>query len=197
MIVIGLGTGRCGTVSLSKLLDLQDDSHVTHESEPRLPWKVDEELLLRKLRYFSSIKKSLVGCVAFYYLPYVELINRYFDGNVRFVCLKRDKEATVSSYLKKVGKRNHWVEHDGSVYALDPVWDRCYPKYETNDIRDAVSRYYDEYYQTSHRLENEMSNFKVFPMESLNSFYGVNEILDFLSVPKKHIYTNIRLNVGC
>ena len=48
-LVIGLGTGRCGTVSLSRLLNAQPDAQVRHELRPYLPWAVDEALLARKL----------------------------------------------------------------------------------------------------------------------------------------------------
>jgi hypothetical protein len=40
-LVIGCGTGRCGTMSLANLLDSQDNAWVTHELM-QLPWKFNK-----------------------------------------------------------------------------------------------------------------------------------------------------------
>ena len=43
-IVLGIGTGRCATASLATLLNEQEDSSVSHEVRPLLPWNTENRL---------------------------------------------------------------------------------------------------------------------------------------------------------
>lgn len=70
-IIIGLGTGRCGTQSFAKMYGLP------HE------------------RYRP---KDLKNDVAPYYIEGVEYMNSQTD--VLFVCLRRDKAGTVESFVR-------------------------------------------------------------------------------------------------
>jgi len=47
-LIIGLGTGRCGTMSLSKLLSMQENTIVSHETGTPLPWDFDLASLQKK-----------------------------------------------------------------------------------------------------------------------------------------------------
>ena len=78
-----------------------------------------------------------MGEIGFYYLSYVEQIIADYP-TVRFPCLRRDKSETVRSYIDKIWfpgdrtdrqptHRNHWVNHNGSQWIHDPIWDKCYP----------------------------------------------------------------------
>ncbi len=228
MIVFGLGSGRSGSQSLARLLGRQPGAFVTHEKNPHdMAWSGAEEAVLANLREFERALAMneprfritleepnrdvldrmraggpvrLAGDVAFYYLPYVRTI---LDANpdVRFVCLRRDREATIRSYLDKTYKRrpfgflervglrrvkdrNHWVEHDGTRWDKDPVWDRCYPKFGAADKREALGMYWDEYYGAADRLAAELPDrFRVDPIEALNDREGQDEILEFVGVP--------------
>jgi len=202
--IFGLGTGRCGTVSLSTLLDSQPDSLILHEGRPldrsakavrlpHLPWEPDRKLLQRKLADYRSRPYSVVGDVAFYYLPYVHHIQR-LHPDAYFVCMKRDKDETVRSYLKKTARRNHWIEHDGSEWIKDPRWDPCYPKYDLENKVAAIGRYWDDYYAISEMLEHRHQNFKIFNIECLNSDDGLRAILGFLGIKDKTIIRNLVLN---
>ena len=51
MIVIGCGTGRCGTVSLSTLLNSQDRFFIGHESI-RMPWKFNKRFFEYAVSFF-------------------------------------------------------------------------------------------------------------------------------------------------
>ena len=93
-LIFGLGTGRCGTVSLSELLNIQAGFAVTHESEPLLPWEFDKKAIEKKLEQLLQYEGAVVGDVAFYYLPYVEYILSGY-ANAKFICLKRDKAETL------------------------------------------------------------------------------------------------------
>src|SRR5882672_2759331 len=120
MIVIGLGTGRSGTASLAKLLNAQHDALCFHEMNPSSvrftgtprpildggdPSMVTVDLSRRvSAEAYDSLRRmkrvKLIGDIALYYLTYVEAIARH-NPNVRFICLRRDVESTVKSWMKK------------------------------------------------------------------------------------------------
>ena len=193
-IVIGLGTGRCGTMSLARLLDLQDRADVTHERcENRIAWKGSTRRVVATLRGLAKhARAELVGDVASYYLPYVERILAKFP-RAKFVCLQRDREATVRSFMKKTRDRNHWIRHDGRVWRRDG-WDPCFPKYVTTSKEAALRAYWDEYYRIARDLQSRFpASFRIFPTEALNRRAGQAEILDFVGVAPERRRTRIPL----
>lgn len=203
MLVLGLGSGRCGTTSLRLFLDLQRDVSVTHElnfegiRQP-LPWQVDIALAGRRVQQLLRRPASIKGDIGFYWLPYSEwILGRFAD--TRFICLQRNKPDTVESFLRRTEGRNHWVEHGGTHWQLDEVWDKAFPKYDIQGKRAAVARYWDEYYATAERLQGEYpDNFRIFPVDTLNSRQGQDAILSFLGIaPADMIFTPaFRLNTS-
>jgi hypothetical protein len=126
-----------------------------------------------RLRRMSRVR--LIGDIAFYYLSYVEpILERHPD--VRFVHLLRDRTATVDSWMQKTmiprwtSKRladrvaawitrepfheshNHWMQHDGSIWRPDPIWDKCFPKFPGPTKRRAIEQYWDFYTATVEQL---------------------------------------------
>lgn len=183
-IVIGLGTGRCGTQSLAMILSQQDRARVEHElHNSAIAWEGDEQRVGAYVRHCMAIRDlDLVGDVAFNYLSYVEHILT-IAPHARFICLKRDRQATVKSYLTWTGRRNHWMRHDGSVWKLDG-WDHCYPKYPATDKAEAIGLYWDDYYRRSEAFEAAYPKaFRVFSTEELNSEAGQHAMFDFLGLP--------------
>lgn len=184
-LIIGLGTGRCGTVSLATLLDAQPNVSVTHESTPLLPWTISLRDLDDKLESLMHRNVRMAGDIAYYYLPYVEhIILRSPD--VKFVCLRRAKEEVVRSYMVKTEGRNHWMVHDGNDWTLDPKWDPTYPKFNATNKESAVSAYWDTYYEEVERLvKSHPTSVQIFDIEkSLNTAEGVNELLEFVGIPQ-------------
>jgi hypothetical protein len=183
-IVIGLGTGRCGTQSLAVILNQQGSARVEHERHgPEIAWQGDEARVAAFVRQCAAASElDLVGDIAFYYLPYVEHILA-LAPDARFVCLKRDRKATVDSYLTWTDGRNHWMRHNGIKWRLDK-WDRCYPKYPAADKAEAIGRYWDDYYRRADALESAYPHaFQVFATEWLNSAEGQHTLFDFLGLP--------------
>lgn len=177
-LVIGLGTGRCGTKSLATLLDSQDHSEVYHERHGcSLPWHDGEGLVSELIRWsLSNERNRYVGDVSFSYLPYCEYILERVPS-AKFICIKRDRAQTIASYLAKTPERNHWTQHDGKTWEWDR-WDHCYPKYEAADKTELIGAYWDEYYSRADDLaDRHASAFKVFAMEKLNNADGQRSIL--------------------
>ncbi len=122
--IFGLGTGRCGSMSLANLLSFQKDCLISHElgGRPMLSWDGNGDLS-KFLKTINSRRDRVIGDVSFYLLPYAnKLLGNLTD--VKFIILKRDKKATIDSYLKKSEGRNHWIDHNNTKWR-SKVWDRC------------------------------------------------------------------------
>ncbi|MEQ1661847.1 MAG: hypothetical protein ABL877_04045 [Thiobacillus sp.] len=236
MIVIGLGSGRTGTASLAHLLDSQPAALCFHELNPTgAVFRGNPQSALNTINEFQAILNGgpkhllaidyarpasvktygklqdmpavrILGDIAFYYLNYVDdilAINR----QVKFVCIKRDKQQTVDSWLQKsalkrwrslwLGDRfkalitrtpfnteyNYWMEHDGTRWQLDPVWDKTFPKFTAPSKRDAIEQYWDYYYQEADRLKlKHPDNFRIFDIEKMSHPDGQREILSFIGL---------------
>lgn len=238
MIVIGLGSGRTGTASLSHMISSQRDAICFHEMNPtgcvffdnsqpiinginefqRILDGGDKRLLSIDYARKASVDKyaelqqmdkvRMIGDIAYYYLSYVDEILAV-NQNVRFVCIKRDREQTVNSWISKsaIGRwrslkladwlkakitrtpyyttRNFWQEHDGSRYAPDPVWDSTFPKFEAANMREAIGKYWDYYYAEAEKAQaRHPEHFRIFPIEKMSSPEGQNEMLEFIGVPE-------------
>ncbi len=199
-IVFGLGTGRSGTNSLATLLNMQNRARVWHEKEKwRIPWYGGEAKVKNQINYFKvlSRKYDLVGDISFYYLPYVPLIIDAIPG-VKFICMQRDKQETVVSYIKWVSRQNFcpWIEHDGTKWQFNH-WDHCYPKYSVNTMEEAVALYYDDYYKVAGQYAKKYpDNFKIFSIDALNTETGQLDILHFLGVKNPVLKIGLKTNVN-
>lgn len=150
-LIIGLGTGRCGSVSLSKILKSQKDSYFTHEfnSIPR-DWERTTPFEIEFAKHISSGKKFF-GDVASYNL---EITKYYLNSGIdlKAIILKRDRQKVIDSFLKKSNGRNHWMEHDGGWWRHDK-WDKCFPNFSANSIEEAIGLYYDHYYSECEKMD--------------------------------------------
>tara|TARA_Y100001938_G_C8096454_1_gene438478 strand:- start:4312 stop:4947 length:636 start_codon:yes stop_codon:yes gene_type:complete len=203
-LVFGIGTGRCGSASLAYLMSHQIDAHASHELFPILPWETDLNLLTKKWEQLDH--QSHLFDVVFdsgsYYFPYVPILfnswsqhdyaNQRFD--LKIVCLKRDKNQTIQSYLRKFEKQNNnpLQNHDGTKY-YKSEWDLSFPKYDGVSIEESLSLYYDQYYSVCDFWESKYSgDFKIFNTEALNTTQGVKSILEFIGIENPKIVTNIQ-----
>jgi len=136
MIVLGLGSGRTGTASLSYLIGSQKDAICFHELNPTgVVFDGNPQPILNTINEFQAMinggdkrllsldysrpasvakyeelmKKdnvNIIGDIAYYYLKYVDDILK-INTDVRFVCIKRDKKQTVASWMTK-SSINRW-----------------------------------------------------------------------------------------
>jgi len=211
-LLIGLGTGRCGTVSLATLLANQDGASVMHEVagpdfEFRSQWlpfyggalachpSCERDFLARFLRAFPPGKK-FTGDVGFYYLPWVRAIAELW-GDVRFVCMERDRSEAVESlcWKARAGGRNPWTNHDGTKWRQHRV-DVTFPKFPgMRTLEDGCGKYWDYYAKTARELAALLpGRFAIFGTESLNDPTGVRAILQFCGFENPKILGPLRLN---
>jgi len=189
-LIISIGTGRCGSVSLSKFLSAQRSVQMLHEGRldshklrKLIKWNNDEEELLSWLNFLLKQENNneYTGDTGMYFLPYIDLIIKKHP-NVRVIVMVRDKKEVVKSYLKKTEGRNHWFKHDGEKWDFDDKWDPCYPKYNIENKEEALEKYWDEYLQETNNLSKKYpENIKIWTIQDLNSEDGKNNILDFLN----------------
>eukprot|EP00051_Salpingoeca_urceolata_P008534 m.106847 g.106847 ORF g.106847 m.106847 type:complete len:306 (+) comp15804_c1_seq3:152-1069(+) len=159
-IIVGLGTGRCGTVTLTAALNGQQASVFTHEQVvqgSRFSWesgqkasRVKQQLALWKKQATQSGAR-FVGGVYYAYLAYLKEFLAA-DPCIRFVVLKRDRAAVVASYMRTTKGTNHWqpkdlwAKREAKGFA-QTVWTNTYPKFvEATSKEDAVGMYWDYYY---------------------------------------------------
>lgn len=185
-ILIGCGTGRCGTTSLAKLIGGCKDAVCEHERRPLLPWLFNEDLFQERVKWFSTSKAAVTGDVAYFYLPYLEKLIGVLPG-LKIVCLERDRQAVIDSFMWKTRWQNRWNDHDGTEWAKDAVWDQTFPNYDIMDKQGAIGAYWDDYRIRIRRIANKFPlNVLLVKMEELNTFKGQQSIFDFLDMPEKN-----------
>ena len=188
-LIISIGTGRCGSVSLSKFLSAQEYVSVLHEGRldshkirKLIKWGNDEKNLFEWLEFLLSLDgNKFVGDTGMYYLPYIEqIIDKY--PKVKIIVMEREKEEVVKSYIKKTTGRNHWFDHDGKEWDKDDKWDPCYPKYDILNKEKALEKYWEDYKsQTDNLILKFPDKIKKWTIQSFNTLNGKNEILNFLN----------------
>ena len=192
-LVIGLGTGRCGTTTLSVLLEAQSDSRFIHEGaidgeRHLVPWGNDEAAVtwLRALEARTAPARWF-GDVGMYFLPSVEVILSEWP-TARFIVLRRARAETVTSFLKKTEGRNHWADHDGEGWMVDDKWDPCFPSYSPRPKEEALKAYWDEYYHEAEMLTDRYpDSIRIWNIEVLNSVAGRKDILQFAGYSESQV----------
>jgi hypothetical protein len=177
--VVGLGTGRCGTLSLATMLGRQPMANVTHERTPALFWN-NEPCPTRHLELDENKAHTIYGDVGFYYLPHVLRIWDRFP-ETKFVCLKRDMHATVASFERYLSPTcNHWTTPRDNECAR---WDRSYPRIWKPTRTECIQEYWLRYYDKAERLQADYTgNFRIFMTETMNTEEGVKSIFEWLGV---------------
>lgn len=192
-LILGIGTGRCGTKSIARTLSRNPATHVLHESPPPLPWdrNLAETSLLERFNHIAELcgPHERIGDVASYYLPYVEEIIGVWP-DVRVICIKRDRECTVESFVRWIARTRHGVNVDHwraerKGLHSDP-WDVCFPKYAVDDIREGIRRYWDDYYASVESLVRKWPNVvRVFDFDSVfRQAEGLPDLLNWVGIPK-------------
>jgi hypothetical protein len=199
---IGCGSAKCGSTSLSILLGDCKNIIVKHERDlkrKRLPYVYDREEIDRAIKRFKEYGNY--GEVGFYYLPYIPNFIASFP-DIRIICLKRDVDKTVQSYMKNMGDTHPWVYDIKGKYLPDLRFGHCFPKYGTCEkwtITASFYRFWNDYYHRARAYEKVFpNNFKIFSINALNSRKGQQSIFDFIGIPEEdRVYKKeCKYNVG-
>lgn len=195
-LIVGLGTGRCGTFTLAQLLNDQLDTHAWHELRPILPWDgsgdinlILNQMLARPERRVANISLNLP-----HYVP--PLLDRFPTLKVIVMC--RNAGATAASYVRWLGTHgggNRW----SATQSKRDEWYAAYPHLEDADeigVYACAARFCDEFYDAMNWLYT-----RYFPrvhcvqMDALNNEAGVRDVLDFVGIPRdQQVVTFRKLN---
>tara|TARA_R110002020_G_scaffold457122_1_gene673923 strand:+ start:1759 stop:2382 length:624 start_codon:yes stop_codon:yes gene_type:complete len=199
MMIIGLGTGRCGSMSLSHLLNAQTGCGCTHEMTYDFKKFIVQPLDINNpemadiyLDNINSRTLPIKADISLWWLNFVDQIVDKYKDDVKFICLRRDKEQTVNSYVKKMNINgtngmNHVQDHDGSFYAKNP-WDASYPNFEADSLPEALGLYWEDYYKRSEEFTKKYPNqFKLVDMLDLNDKDKVLDLLNFCEIPNPNV----------
>lgn len=192
-LIIGVGTGRCGTKSLTKLLGIQEDTYASHERfGPRVRWNCPPNLWPYRL-WLDTLRndKDIVADIGFMWTPHIGTYLNWadkYDRKVRIIGLKRDVDETVNSYDKWKPNSDHWSYH-GYRETLPDQWDHCYPEFDTDSKRKGIRLFWHRVYNI---IENATDDERVrcFDTEDLNTEEGVRSILKFAG------YNDPKIEVG-
>lgn len=205
-IMLGVGSGRCGTQTLAYLIKAQKEFRATHQTFSAIAkWEFSEEYFYKLVSYLRTGGSD----VSFYNLPYVEKLWEVFP-DLKVVCLKRDRNETIKSFKKRsenapTGRpRNQWTSKN-SIYwknfnwSPDPLWDKCFPKFDAPK-EEAIGKYWDLYYNKTEKLEKDNPNrFKIYDMYNvLNLKIDQADLLKFIGVEedKMKFVLNKKYNKG-
>lgn len=169
-VILGTGSGRCGTTSLAYLFNKQDQTIVSHSCPytrkqecfsanrllmPDVPldkWNPKDHLsnLFNRDKYFS------VDCSCTW-ISVLEIV-WFLYPEIKVVCLQRDKTSTIESFMNL----NHPYIHD----------------------EEQISHYYDIVYSLANDWSQKRPEFFLLaPTSSLDSESGRQRLLEFAELP--------------
>jgi hypothetical protein len=182
-MIIGLGSGRCGTTSLADLLGIPHENCM-------LPWDFHEgrfRLAVHRAEHFG-------GDVGFYYLNYVDRILQW-KPKTKFVCLKRNRADTIRSWSKHMVGRDYFGWTGIMVRGGQNETFEAMPTFGEVPVEEGAPRYYDLYYEKARRLqEAHPSSFRVFGMDVLNERKAQRELLRFVGRPYQKVQLGVKKN---
>ncbi len=181
-LVIGLGSGRTGSMSLSYLFNDQPYCIGTHESF-HMTWNVDMDLFGKAMGDLFSREAPLIVDSASYWLNYVPLIKRWYS-DTKFICIRRSKEEVVGSFMRKTWGYNSFTKRD-SRHLVEKYNKKTSPGFPQFDLpkKEAIGKYWEAYYALAGCYVDE--SFRMFDIYDLNTIDGIKSILDFAEVPEE------------
>ena len=132
-VILGIGTGRCGSTSLAVAFRAVENALATHETPPMIFWEPQAEQIGFHMKRLDILARyfPVVFDASHWWLNVIDIfLERFPDGKV--VGLHRDTQSCVNSFLRLKGAGpgtlNHWATRDDKRWALSN-WDPCYPSY--------------------------------------------------------------------
>jgi hypothetical protein len=207
-IVLGFGSGRSGSTSLTALLSTIEQSCCTHENPPLLYWERQPEQIEFHARRFEILARhfSLVFDASHWWLPaYASMATRFPD--LKAIGLVRNERNCVESFFKVKGSSrgslNHWVPAGNGIWRAN-FWDPTYPTYSipTDAARNPdaakrqlIARYVSEYNHELARLAaSDSKRVLLIKLEDFDGLETKRRIFEFIGFSGTNV--SPRLNVG-
>lgn len=200
MKIFGIGSGRCGTTTLSMILSHQESIQIPHEFEHTpFNWennKVDFDSMVSMIE-----DNGWNGAIALYLINYIEnFIERYGIEETKIIVVQRDKDATVNSFLKwtSTPQRNFWINSkDSSIYQKDR-WDKSFPSYDPSMSKESmIGKYYDEYYDKTYQIMQKYPDQTYYiKTEEFNDPEKIKDLLKWVGIQNPRIPAKLRYNAS-
>ena len=207
-VVLGLGTGRCGSTTLSAAIASIPDALSTHEQPPFVFWEPLEEQVRFHLDRFRMLADyfSVVFDAAHWWLNVADRFLAEFPQG-KIVGLHRQTGSCVRSFMHVKGRGrgsdNHWAPPGNPIWTSN-WWDPTYPSYPVPMVPNfdpdtakavLIERYVTEYNGTLKSLAATFPNrVLLVRTEDLNESASTARLSALLKVPVTIPTT--ALNVG-
>jgi hypothetical protein len=208
LIVLGLGVSRKETKRIHNFLNNQKNFNFDFESDlHKISLDNSENIVINRIKELenrlynntSKLNKNfhVTGDIAFYFLPYTELLINNFPY-IKFISTKKSKKNIFNDimsdietknsifsrlFMFKKRYKNHWIEHNGDKWEKDYLLDKCYPKFNNNNLENSIYNYIDLYIENLKKIQKKYpKNLKVFYSDELESEYGKKKVLSYIGV---------------
>ena len=196
--IIGIGTGRCGSKTLTQLLNDCSNCNFRHEwvirekktfrriyanrGKKLLTWNFNLEKAQERLKELKELKGKIVGDIGYFYLNYIDYFMNNLS-NLKIIHLERDKKAHLKSQMKVgLGLR---IEHKHKALPVFPY---------AKTIEDSINKYWELYKREVAILKCKYpGKILTIKTENLSKNHIQKIIFDFIEIPKQNrIYQSIR-----
>ena len=180
MILIGFGTGRCGTQSLASFLNQQEGFNITHEKVP-LGWYPPLNDNTKTIEEFRNREGTVIGDIGYYWINHLAYMLK--NHNVKLInIIRNDYEVIESFWTYKAYTRtfasfmeNEWFGH---------------PYHSDKPTKDAIAQMVKWYrYWEKELLNYYGSDIYRINVNDLNSVNKLHNLLDWLGVSGKRDMT--------
>jgi uncharacterized protein YozE (UPF0346 family) len=206
-VIVGLGSGRCGSTTLTSAMRGVPDACATHENPPPLFWEPFEEQLRVHIERFRILTQyfAVVFDSAHWWLNSLE---RIFGEcpDLKAIGLWRETDSCVQSFMQQKGtgqgSLNHWAVPGNGIWSASPA-DPWYPGYAVpaSSVSDPdgakralVTRYVTEYNQALERIAaTHLDRLLLVRTEHLSNADAYARMSDFLGleVPMPAVPLNV------
>lgn len=190
-LIIGCGTGRCGTKSFSKLMDSQYSIKGFHELfiQPKgatfrckyhiSKWSFDKSDFEIIKPYFNKVSNSkcIFSDTGPYYLNFLNQLEESYKDNIKIVILKRKKEDFVKSIS---GLISNIKNKQNNFFTFKTLSENCFFDFKLNNIENSASDYYDWFYKKVE--EQDLNNYFILKTEDLNSEQKIKKLFNYLEI---------------
>ncbi|MBV8652070.1 MAG: hypothetical protein JO255_11430 [Alphaproteobacteria bacterium] len=203
-LVLGLGTTRSGSTTMTEILGSVEGALSTHEVPPLIYWRPlpeQVEFHLKRLEVLRWYFPLVVNCASYGLGMLDDFLERFPDGKI--VAAHRATEPCARSNFRIIPPRsNRWAALHNGVWSAT-AWDPLFPKYPVPDgaranrddvKRDHIRRYITEYNaRLKSYAERLPSRFLLVRTEELDAWATRTRISEFLGMPIT--MESVRLNV--
>ena len=187
MRFLGVGTGRCGTMSLARILDRAQHSVVTHERYHPLWYGAPNqpEVQAAKEWFSSGPRDELRGDVSSFWMPHVIEMQEAFP-DLRVICLHRRMQGVVDSFLRWCGGLSNLRPCDMAVRTKHPVHRLYIHLFPTIDAPSARMAW-EVYWHLCEKMIGEMAMpLYHIAVDQLNDDDALHGIYQFLHVEREN-----------